>query len=275
MAHPEQRDFFHRLQLWRKHDFEQADRVLEVGSQDINGSIRPMFPQASHYLGIDLGDADGVDWVVPGELIELPDGWADVVVSTECFEHCQRWDQVLRNMLRICRNGGLLILTCASAGRATHGTLDSEDWCSPFTQEYYRNLSFENLNQKVPFDDWFDHFGFEHNNACSDLYAWGIRNAHRFNQSDENWPTMEERFARAQGQLAQAASRHAMITQENKNLKEQLQDMKEKQEILNAELNKAQQICLLSEQEIQRLNQRLVEQQKKHTPPWKRLWHKA
>lgn len=274
MAHPEQRDFFSRLQQWRQADFQQAERVLEVGSQDINGSIRPLFAQASDYLGIDLGDANGVDWVVPGELIELPDGWADVVVSTECFEHCQRWDQVLRNMLRICRKGGLIILTCASPGRATHGTLDSEDWCSPFTQEYYRNLSFEDLDQQVPFCDWLEHFGFEQNKICGDLYAWGVRNTRQFGQNDGHWPSTEERLARAQGQLAQAVSRQMMITEENKRLQETLKAMEQTQQSLHNELHRAQQTCLMLQEDIQRLNQQLQHQQMQHTSRWKRLWLK-
>ena len=91
MAHPEQQAFFEEQVKRFKAFFDAADTVLEVGSQDINGSVRSYFNKRSKYLGVDLGLAKGVDLVVPGQLLELPDGWADIAVTTECLEHAREW----------------------------------------------------------------------------------------------------------------------------------------------------------------------------------------
>ena len=38
-------------------------KVLEIGSLDINGSVRPLFEDAEYYLGIDMQEGPGVDLV--------------------------------------------------------------------------------------------------------------------------------------------------------------------------------------------------------------------
>jgi hypothetical protein len=211
MAHQEQKEFFMRLRQSLTSHFTEATRVLEVGSQDINGTVRGFFPNAREYLGIDLGIAKCVDWVIPGELIELPNGWADVTVSTECFEHCRKWDQVMTNMIRITKPHGLLVITCASIGRATHGTIDSDTLSSPYTTDYYKNLSITDISEKILLGHYFSSHGFEVNSESGDLYFWGIRSKSLVNEIEGYWEAPMTRLARAQGQLAQAAARHSEI----------------------------------------------------------------
>jgi len=209
MAHEQQLEFFKELAIRFSGCFDKASRVLEVGSQNINGSIRNKFPNATEYLGIDLGMAADVDWVIPGELIELPNGWAEVAISAECFEHCKRWGDVLTNMIRITRPGGLIIITCAGIGRATHGTVDSDAYSSPFTTDYYRNLGANDIASRIQLGSYFVSHGFEINSRSNDLYFWGIRSESLINEDDEYWEDPMSRLARAQGQLAQAAARYA------------------------------------------------------------------
>jgi hypothetical protein len=211
MAHKEQRDFFERLSAAYRGQFLDAKRILEVGSQNINGSVREFFPDTREYLGIDLGMAPCVDWVVPGELVELPDHWADITVSTECFEHCNNWKQVFLNMIRITSIGGLVIITCAGIGRDTHGTIDSEEDSSPFTTSYYRNLCVDDICNEISLACYFIQHGFEVNSVSRDLYFWGIRSDSIIKGSDHYWEEPLARLARAQGQLGQAAARHAAI----------------------------------------------------------------
>jgi SAM-dependent methyltransferase len=211
MAHPEQKDFFERLSVSFGKHFSEACKILEIGSQNINGTVRTFFPQASEYLGIDLGLADCVDWVVPGELLELPDGWADITISTECFEHCEAWEKVLKNMLRMTKPGGLVIFTCASTGRAAHGTIDSEEVSSPFTTSYYKNLDVDNIAEKTKLGAYFQRHGFEVNSRSSDLYFWGVRSESALAELENYWESPLDRLSRSQGQLAQAAARHASV----------------------------------------------------------------
>ena len=214
MAHPEQRLFFEQLTRLFPEIFEQADRVLEIGSQDINGSIRSCFQNAENYIGLDLGMARGVDWTVPGELIELPDQWADISISTECFEHAASWPQILMNMIRITREDGLVILTMAGDGRATHGTIDSDEGSSPFTTSYYANIGIDKMVERIKFGWYFKEHGFIVNSQSRDTYFWGIRSVHPIADEDSHWESPMDRLSRAQGQLAQAVHRHNQLQEE-------------------------------------------------------------
>ena len=149
MAHPEQQAFFEEQVKRFKTFFEAADTVLEVGSQDINGSVRSYFNKRSKYLGVDLGPAKGVDLVVPGQLLELPDGWADIAVTTECLEHAREWRGILANMIRTTKAGGLMLITCAGTLRPTHGTLDSDEYSSPLNQMRMQQMSSANSRENV------------------------------------------------------------------------------------------------------------------------------
>jgi len=247
MAHPEQQEFFKRLGISFAKDFGEARRILEIGSQNINGTIRSFFPHASEYIGIDLGLADCVDWVVPGELLELPDGWADITISTECFEHCEAWENVFKNMLRMTRPGGLVVFTCASTGRSTHGTIDSADATtdncfSPFTTSYYKNLDVDGVAEKIKLGAFFLRHGFEVNSHSSDLYFWGIRSDSVFADLENHWESALDRLARSQGQLAQAAARHAYIQAELDRLRYQFAAAKTEAEQARAEAEHYQRV---------------------------------
>lgn len=202
MAHPSQTDFIQRVSERFPELTNHAGNVLEVGSQNINGTVRDFFANARNYLGIDLGHGKDVDFIVPGELLELPDGWADLSISTECFEHASNWPDILRNMIRITREGGLIILTFAGMGRCAHGTLDSDTFSSPFTTSYYRNLGPDDLARQVIFGRYFSSHGFEVHSEAADTYFWGIRDGGW--RSTDDWETLDQRLARAQGQLVQA-----------------------------------------------------------------------
>lgn len=88
--------------------------TLEVGSLDVNGSVRGLF--TGPYWGIDQCDGPGVDRV--GDAEHLPilnvDGYVvgfELVVSTELLEHCERFWVALAEMGRVLRPGGMLMLS--------------------------------------------------------------------------------------------------------------------------------------------------------------------
>src|SRR5690606_19424692 len=101
--------------------FFRGTRVLEVGSLDLNGSVRSNF-SGCDYLGIDVAAGPGVDLVCQGQDYDAPDGSFDVVTSCEAMEHNPYWRETFANMLRLCRPGGLILMTCATTGRGEHGT---------------------------------------------------------------------------------------------------------------------------------------------------------
>lgn len=102
------------------------ETVLEIGSLDINGSVRPLFPGVPHYHGIDLADGPGVDEVADATTWQ-PDRPHDVVVCAEVLEHAPAWPEILGTMWAATAPGGLLLMTCACEPRAPHSAVDGWD----------------------------------------------------------------------------------------------------------------------------------------------------
>lgn len=85
--------------------------VLEVGSYDVNGTVRPLFADAGAYVGVDVVPGPGVDMVYDGLTLPYESDTFDVVVSTEMLEHCTRPWRIVAEMARVLRPGGTLLLT--------------------------------------------------------------------------------------------------------------------------------------------------------------------
>jgi len=103
----------------------RAKQVLEVGSMDVNGSLRPivMAYGPAGYMGVDLGPGPGVDEVCPSErLVERFGRDAfDLVLTTEMLEHVLDWRAVVHNLKQVVKPGGALIVTTRSKGYPLHG----------------------------------------------------------------------------------------------------------------------------------------------------------
>ena len=170
MAHQEQREFFDRLRNRWPEMFDGVS-VLEIGSLNINGTVRDFFT-ASEYVGVDVSDGPGVDVVCEGQLLTYPDNSFDVAVSAECFEHNPYWLETFANMVRM--SDRWVVFTCASTGRAEHGTTRTTPQDSPFTLQwdYYRNLTADDFLNSFDFS-CFESFEFEYNPVSHDLYFVG------------------------------------------------------------------------------------------------------
>lgn len=173
MSHIQQRDF---LQKTKDHfpEFFKDVEVLEVGSLNINGTVRDFFEPIS-YLGIDLIEGVGVDLVRAGNEFNAPEDTFDVAISTECFEHDKNWKDTFKNMVRMTKSGGMVIFTCASTGRPEHGTTQTSPADSPATNDYYLNLTRGDFESEFDFKEMFTKYLFEYNPVSCDLYFWGIK----------------------------------------------------------------------------------------------------
>ncbi|MGE5466690.1 MAG: class I SAM-dependent methyltransferase [Ignavibacteria bacterium] len=158
-------------------DWFKGKSVLEVGSLDINGSVRPLFEECT-YLGIDVGAGRSVDVVCRGEDLGVPAASYDFVISCEMMEHNPRWRETFINMLRVMKPDGLMLLTCATFGRRKHGTPDSTPVDSPLTSaegaNYYRNLGESDFTGLIAFDAWFAAWRFFVDPTSYDLYFLGL-----------------------------------------------------------------------------------------------------
>lgn len=144
MAHPAQRRFLRAAAQALPGHFRSPNRVLEIGSLDINGSARDFVTGPEIYVGIDLGTGKGVDVVASGADFAAPSKSFDLILSCECLEHNPYWKQTLINANRMLTDDGLLCLSFATIGRPEHGTSRSEPADSPHTVgmgwDYYANL---------------------------------------------------------------------------------------------------------------------------------------
>lgn len=177
MSHQAQMRFV--MQTMGKYpDAFMENKVLEVGSLNINGSVRGFFFNPHEYIGCDVGPGPGVDIVCPGQDLTYEDNYFDVSITTECFEHNPAWVETFKNMHRMTRPGGLIVMTCASTGRPEHGTTRSDIGSSPLTvangQEYYRNLTQEDFKTEFKLSKMFSKTYFEYEPHACDLYFWGI-----------------------------------------------------------------------------------------------------
>jgi SAM-dependent methyltransferase len=96
---------------------ETLRTVVELGSQDVNGSLRDHCPPGVHYIGLDVMPAKGVDLVID-PLIPLPlaSDTADAVVTSSAFEHDVCFWNTFLELIRILRPGGLLYLNAPANG---------------------------------------------------------------------------------------------------------------------------------------------------------------
>lgn len=128
--------------------------VLDVGGADLNGSYRTLFEGlGARYLSLDISAGPGVDLLLtPDGRIDAADASFDVVISGQTIEHCWNFWDLVAEMVRVCKDDGLLVLVAPSAGHehrfpvdcyrflpdsfqalaSAHGLHVSEIWTSPY-----------------------------------------------------------------------------------------------------------------------------------------------
>jgi len=97
--------------------------VWEVGSRNINGTVRHLFGDADSWTGVDLIDGPDVDIV--GDICDLGvEDVADLVVCLEVLEHAPCWGDVVAACATALRAGGTLLVTAAAPTRTPHSGYD-------------------------------------------------------------------------------------------------------------------------------------------------------
>lgn len=133
-------------------------RVLEVGSYDVNGSVRPLFNQTD-YTGIDVEEGPGVDLVLSSHklAVQYEPNVFDAVACCEMLEHdLNPWHTVA--MIRYVLNvGGYVIATARGNGFGHHNPPDR----FRFMEDGWRDM-------------WADHFEIVDMRADPQVQGWFI-----------------------------------------------------------------------------------------------------
>lgn len=133
--------------------------VLDIGGRNLNGSTRPLFPNAKPYHVLDLRPGPNVDFVadaadwrpVPGVAGRH---WYDLVLCTETFEHAKRWPDIIATAYAALRPGGWLVFTCAGPGRPPHSGIEPV-W-GLIDDEWYANVSPDEIRVELERQGWTD-----------------------------------------------------------------------------------------------------------------------
>lgn len=156
-------------------------RVLDVGSGDINGNNRFLFENCQ-YDGNDVISANNVTIVSKTKDLPFADNTFDTIISTECFEHDPEYKESFLKIYSMLKPDGLFCFTCASTGRAEHGTRRSNPNDSYGTignlgdmSDYYKNLTEVDLNEALPLNSLFSQWDTYYHAGSKDLYFVGVK----------------------------------------------------------------------------------------------------
>ena len=96
---------------------EKVPKIVEIGSQDVNGSLRDVAPVGFDYVGVDFVPGKGVDIVLDDPyVLPLSSESTDIVVSSSCFEHSEMVWLSFLEIMRILKPKGLFYLNAPSNG---------------------------------------------------------------------------------------------------------------------------------------------------------------
>jgi SAM-dependent methyltransferase len=103
---------------YSKYFNDSVVNVVDIGAQDVNGSLKEVCPKKFKYIGLDLQDGKGVD-IVLNDPYTLPfeNETIDIVVSSSCFEHSEMFWLSFLEILRILKPTGLFYLNVPSDGK--------------------------------------------------------------------------------------------------------------------------------------------------------------
>jgi hypothetical protein len=195
VSHREQQ-LFVELALKTLRKYYPHPNVVEIGSYDVNGSVRGIMEtlSPSSYTGVDLIEGPGVDLVCSGHEACIESNSVDICISCESFEHNPKWVETFINMTRMTKEGGCVLVSCASRGRLEHGTYRANNPLgSPGTalrgSEYYKNITVSEFERVLTPSRHFAFFFTTYSRSHRDLYFIGIK-------SGSNVSSMEVDFRR-------------------------------------------------------------------------------
>jgi len=128
--------------------------ILDVGSQDVNGSYKPLFDK-NHwvYTGCDMVEGKNVDICLKDiyNWSEFDSNQFDVVISGQVLEHVEYFWVTIFEIARILKEGGLCCIVAPSAGIEHRFPVD----CWRYYPDGFRALAkYAGLEALEVFTEW-------------------------------------------------------------------------------------------------------------------------
>ncbi|EHJ58187.1 methyltransferase domain-containing protein [Novosphingobium pentaromativorans] len=124
-----------------------SSKILEIGAQNVNGTLRDHAPRNAEYIGLDFEAGDGVDIVVTGlDDWSVPDDHFDMVMASSVFEHDKAFWRTFLMMCAKTSPGGHIYISAPSNGTVHR-----------YPQDYWRFYPDAGL----ALEDWARNEGFD------------------------------------------------------------------------------------------------------------------
>lgn len=123
-----------------KPEMVTGKRVLEVGSFNVNGSLRSHVEalKPAYYVGIDIREGPGVDRVATAVEMDAEEfDPFDLIICTEMLEHAENWRADVQSMKSLLSSDGWLLVTTRSKGFPLH-EYPADHW--RFSLEDFRRI---------------------------------------------------------------------------------------------------------------------------------------
>jgi len=92
-------------------------RILDIGSLNVNGTLREYCPQGAEYIGIDVESGAGVDFVLDDPYrYPFADGYFDLIVTTSYFQRDPMFWMTFLEASRVLSPKGFLYINAPSNG---------------------------------------------------------------------------------------------------------------------------------------------------------------
>jgi SAM-dependent methyltransferase len=129
-------------------------QVLDLGSQDVNGSYKQFFDVPSwRYVGMDMYPGKNVDIVLkdPYDWGEIATGSVDVLISGQAFEHIEFFWITMQEIARVLKPNGLCCIIAPAGGYEHRYPLD----CWRFYPDGFSALArFAKLHVEEVYTQW-------------------------------------------------------------------------------------------------------------------------
>lgn len=100
--------------------------ILEIGSFNVNGTLRDHQPHGSQWVGVDIEAGPGVDLVVTSTgSLPFPDKSFDIIVASSVFEHDPFFWNTFKEMVRLVSDKGFIYVNAPSNGSFHRYPLDA------------------------------------------------------------------------------------------------------------------------------------------------------